>query len=80
MARDEELTRPPTYFMQRGAGRSSGWFSGGRCWTRPSDPCDVNTVLYQLSALKLLETHRQISCLYSLRIFVAVSKQPAFGL
>ena len=23
--------------------------SGGRYWTRTSDPCDVNTVLYQLS-------------------------------
>jgi len=22
---------------------------GGRYWTRTSDPCDVNTVLYQLS-------------------------------
>ena len=24
-------------------------FGGGRYWTRTSDPCDVNTVLYQLS-------------------------------
>jgi hypothetical protein len=23
--------------------------NGGRYWTRTSDPCDVNTVLYQLS-------------------------------
>jgi hypothetical protein len=23
--------------------------TGGRYWTRTSDPCDVNTVLYQLS-------------------------------
>jgi hypothetical protein len=36
---------------------------GGRYWTRTSDPCDVNTVLYQLSALPLLEEDRQISCL-----------------
>jgi hypothetical protein len=31
---------------------SEAWFaptSGGLYWTRTSDPCDVNTVLYQLS-------------------------------
>jgi len=38
----------------------------------PSDPCDVNSVLYQLSTLKLLETDRQISCLSSVRVFVGL--------
>jgi hypothetical protein len=40
MARDAEL------MLRRRIGE---WFDGGRCWTRTSDPCDVNTVLYQLS-------------------------------
>jgi hypothetical protein len=30
-------------------GRHSLEKNGGRYWTRTSDPCDVNTVLYQLS-------------------------------
>jgi hypothetical protein len=28
---------------------NSTYWCGGRYWTRTSDPCDVNTVLYQLS-------------------------------
>ena len=32
----------PVYWLESGS-------YGGRYWTRTSDPCDVNTVLYQLS-------------------------------
>jgi hypothetical protein len=35
----------PAPLLQRGTGSSFH----GRCWTRTSDPYDVNVVLYQLS-------------------------------
>jgi hypothetical protein len=47
MARDEKLTHPRTYLMR--ADLKNDLKRGGRYWTRTSDPCDVNTVLYQLS-------------------------------
>ncbi len=45
----EEPGRPEGAPPGLGASMCRSGGNGGRYWTRTSDPCDVNTVLYQLS-------------------------------